>query len=100
MARIRWGDWNKIISSEKFVNKVTNKYIKLRPSLKDKRSKNITSADKKRAITYLKDSVRGVLEANPQLKVREAVDEVLNSRAFTTADEARLSSWHKRLKLD
>lgn len=98
MARIRWGDWNKIISSEKFVNKVTNKYVKLRPSLKDKRSKNITSADKKRAITYLKDSVRGVLEANPQMKVREVVDEVLNSRAFTTADEARLSSWHKRLK--
>ena len=98
MAKIRWGDWNKIISSEKFVNKVTNKYVKLRPSLKDKRSKNITVADKKRAITYLKDSVRGVLEANPQMKMKEAVDEVLNSRAFTTADEARLASWHKRLK--
>ena len=98
MARRKWGDWNKIISSEKFVNTVTNKYIKLRPSLKDKRSKNITSADKKRAMTYLKDSVRGVLEANPQMKVREVVDEVLNSRAFTTADEARISSWHKRLK--
>ena len=98
MAKIRWGDWNKIISSEKFVNKVTNKYVKLRPSLKDKRSKNITVADKKRAITYLKDSVRGVLEANPQMKMKEAVDEVLNRRAFTTADEARLASWHKRLK--
>ena len=98
MAKIRWGDWNKIISSEKFVNKVTNKYVKLRPSLKDKRSKNITVADKKRAITYLKDSVRGVLEANPQMKVREVVDEVLNSRAFTSADEARIASWHKRLK--
>ena len=98
MARIRWGDWNKIISSEKFVNKITKGYVKQTPSKKDKRSKNITSADKKRAMTYIKDSVRGVFEANPQMKVREVVDEVLNSRAFTTADEARISSWHKRLK--
>lgn len=90
--------WVNITKSEKFINTVTNKYIKLRPSLKDKRSKNITVSDKKRAMTYLKDSVRGVLEANPQMKVREVVDDVLNSRAFTTADEARISSWHKRLK--
>ena len=98
MARIRWGDWNKIISSEKFVNKVTNKYIKLRPSLKDKRSKNITSADKKRALAYLKINVKGLLESSPELTMKEAVNQVVNSTAFTSKGETAAKNWQKQLK--
>ena len=98
MAKRKWGDWNKIISSEKFVNKITKGYIKQTPSKKDKRSKNITSADKKRALAYLKINVKGLLESSPELTMKEAVNQVVNSTAFTSKGETAAKNWQKQLK--
>ena len=98
MAKRKWGDWNKIISSEKFVNKITKGYIKQTPSKKDKRSKNITSADKKRALAYLKINVKGLLESSPELTMKEAVNQVVNSTAFTSRGETAAKNWQKQLK--
>ena len=98
MAKRKWGDWNKIISSEKFVNKITKGYVKQTPSKKDKRSKNITSADKKRALAYLKINVKGLLESAPELTMKEAVNQVVNSTAFTSRGETAAKNWQKQLK--
>ena len=98
MAKRKWGDWNKIISREKFVNKITKGYVKQTPSKKDKRSKNITSADKKRALAYLKINVKGLLESAPELTMKEAVNQVVNSTAFTSRGETAAKNWQKQLK--
>ena len=98
MTRRKWGDWNKITNSEKFVNKITEGYIKQAPSKKDKRSKNITSADKKRALAYLKINVKGLLESAPELTMKEAVNQVVNSTAFTSRGETAAKNWQKQLK--
>ena len=98
MAKRKWGDWNKIISSEKFVNKITKGYVRQTPSKKDKRSKNITSADKKRALAYLKINVKGLLESSPELTMKEAVNQVVNSTAFTSRGETAAKNWQKQLK--
>ena len=98
MTRRKWGDWNKITNSEKFVNKITEGYIKQAPSKKDKRSKNITSADKKRALAYLKINVKGLLESNPNLNMKEAVNQVVNSTAFTSKGDTATKNWWKQLK--
>ena len=98
MAKRKWGDWNKIISSEKFVNKITKGYVRQTPSKKDKRSKNITSADKKRALAYLKINVKGLLESAPELTMKEAVNQVVNSTAFTSRGETAAKNWQKQLK--
>ena len=98
MAKRKWGDWNKIISSEKFVNKITKGYVRQAPSKKDKRSKNITSSDKKRALAYLKINVKGLLESSPELTMKEAVNQVVNSTAFTSKGETAAKNWQKQLK--
>ena len=89
---------NKILSSEKFVNKITEDYVKQAPDVKDKRSKNITSADKKKTVEYFKESVKSILESNPQLKVTKAVEDVLRSRAFISGKDLATENWSKTLK--
>lgn len=56
-------------------------------TLKDKRSRFITSADKKNAFIDFSRSVKAEMMKHPEMSQKEAMDKVLDSRAFSTYDQ-------------
>ena len=83
---------------KKDLHTIASKLVKESAMKKDSRSKGITKADRNNAKKVFERMLKGKLENNPHMTMREAYDKILRSRMFTSRSEIAIENMRKTAK--
>ena len=80
------------------LHEIASKLVKNSAMKKDARSKGITVADKNRAKKVYERLLKGKMENNPHMSMREAYDKIKHSTLFTSKAEISRENMYKKAK--
>lgn len=80
------------------LHEIASKLVKNSAMKKDARSKGITVADKNRAKKVYERLLKGKMENNPHMTMREAYDKIKHSTLFTSKAEISQENMYKAVK--